>query len=959
MTLDNFRSQKIIWDRANKQIFEKIEANSGDSNGRKLVVQVINQEATENLSGTTLSLGWKSRKGTKGLDAFNVVDASKGIFEIYYTTEMLSNIGNIEASLILIDSNGRIESSAFTISVRPSTIDDESVESENSFTALTEALVKVNDFDAQLAETKTILNGKITKGKAEVTSADLSQDVKEQITGGSVAVVSKNSVVSDNVVDGQITPIKSPYYELTDDSNLFSPYNLIYGMSFNAVGDMFEAANRTIIDYVPVKAGVLYKTSGVRLNRVFNYNGGKENPTLIASFLGVPATFTPTQDGYVRIAIESTDPAVIATFKLAEESKFDATATDYKVRNKILRVSKDNLMKGSVGSDEVANRALDLHHMKFLNQSTNLFDKNNVELGVFINGGGSEVSNSSYFKSHRIDANGDTEWTIKNVRSYEIYNAAGNFVSGQNTGDNAAVRTITIPEDGYFIFSGYVSNLDNVQVNKGDEVLPYEPFYVTFPSLKLSDTQPNSDESGDIIVEKSGRSFVLKSKMENGEVIEIETMRDGSANGTFNFSSTKIGGNAIHSNNTDDIAPIRTFTTVGANHGYANIRKVTMSGHGKTTADLGSQWTDGQTTFVLLKIEGNDLYLAPPYTESSGMVTSTSIDPISNLRHVSGATHTATISIATIAGAQLYPSVKNISVKYLLDGEEITNDGIYQGQKVDIIEQYEILDYKSLIDFAKNNIGTPYQSGNVDGLVRLGNVYKYTKGLKCTTSHSMLALKKFRTGQCGFLQAIQIFLSGHSQVRYIPGITYPGLDFEAGLNLTNLTSNILIKPEHLNNASIPPSHYTDWLIDGSGNKKYGFTMGYIVDKTNSKNSDRVSNTSNYWDLRTTKKSYPIAIENKTLEAGDYLNFMGFRNYLVGEEVGKATNLNVVKDEKDTYLYAQFTAPNTESKNLVDGLGAGIEAIQSANLVSLSDTVDAFGMTLKASTTKAHGIYKIN
>ena len=152
MALDNFRTQKIIWDRANKKIFESIEANAGDSNGRKLVVQIINQEVTESLSGTTLSLGWKSREGAKGLDAFDVVDASKGIFEIYYTTEMLSNIGNIEASLILIDSTGRIESSAFTISVRPSMVDDESVESENSFTALTKALVKVNSLETRMSD---------------------------------------------------------------------------------------------------------------------------------------------------------------------------------------------------------------------------------------------------------------------------------------------------------------------------------------------------------------------------------------------------------------------------------------------------------------------------------------------------------------------------------------------------------------------------------------------------------------------------------------------------------------------------------------------------------------------------------------------------------------------------------------------------------------------------------------
>lgn len=174
MALDNFRTQKIIWDKANKKIFEAIEANAGDSNGRKLVVQIINQEVSESLSGTTLSLGWKSRKGAKGLDVFKVVDASKGIFEIYYTTEMLSNIGNLEASLILINSTDRIESSAFTISVRPSTVDDESVESENSFTALTEALVRVNDFSMQLAQTENNIsaleNDKADKIDIETTN---------------------------------------------------------------------------------------------------------------------------------------------------------------------------------------------------------------------------------------------------------------------------------------------------------------------------------------------------------------------------------------------------------------------------------------------------------------------------------------------------------------------------------------------------------------------------------------------------------------------------------------------------------------------------------------------------------------------------------------------------------------------------------------------------------------------
>lgn len=236
--LENFRAQKIIWDRANKKIFEKIEANSGDSNGRKLVVQVINQEATENLSGTTLSLGWKCRNGAKGLDAFDVVDASKGIFEIYYTTEMLSNIGNIEASLILIDSTSRIESSTFTISVRPSTVDDESVESENSFTALTEALVKVNDFDAQLAQKPNKDEVRLNTYQKPINVSEMDTETKQLFTGGAVAVVGYEAVGRENIKPRAVGVDKVDF--LNPKKNLFNGHfvNGMIRVPVNALENM-------------------------------------------------------------------------------------------------------------------------------------------------------------------------------------------------------------------------------------------------------------------------------------------------------------------------------------------------------------------------------------------------------------------------------------------------------------------------------------------------------------------------------------------------------------------------------------------------------------------------------------------------------------------------------------------------------------------------------------------------
>ena len=41
MTLSEFRTKELVWDKATKQIYEPLEANSGDSNGRKLEVQVL------------------------------------------------------------------------------------------------------------------------------------------------------------------------------------------------------------------------------------------------------------------------------------------------------------------------------------------------------------------------------------------------------------------------------------------------------------------------------------------------------------------------------------------------------------------------------------------------------------------------------------------------------------------------------------------------------------------------------------------------------------------------------------------------------------------------------------------------------------------------------------------------------------------------------------------------------
>lgn len=149
--LDNFRETAITWDKANRKVYEPLRVSAGDNKGRKLSIQVVNGGVVENLSGASLSLFWETRdKMHKGLDVFTAVDATKGEFEIYYTTGMLSNEGVLKANLVLVDTSGRVVSEPFTITVFKG-IDDDAIQSSDSFTALTEALIDVSNLEQNYA----------------------------------------------------------------------------------------------------------------------------------------------------------------------------------------------------------------------------------------------------------------------------------------------------------------------------------------------------------------------------------------------------------------------------------------------------------------------------------------------------------------------------------------------------------------------------------------------------------------------------------------------------------------------------------------------------------------------------------------------------------------------------------------------------------------------------------------
>lgn len=249
MALDNFRTIELIWDKANKSIIKTIKTASSDTTGRYLSVKILDGGQEVTLNNATLQLYWEHPNfNTSGTDDFNTVNDG-GLFKMTFSKEMLTNIGELTAHLVLTLPDGRITSDGFTIEVIKGADDGVVVPTNGS------GLVE------QVAN-------KIDKGN--VTLGDLTNEVKLAMTGGSVAIVGENAVGTENVKESAITPSKidSIGGEILNILNLDT---MLTGKAINRVDDkavLMDNANWSVNPTAyPVKQGDV-----VRFNKAFSLN---------------------------------------------------------------------------------------------------------------------------------------------------------------------------------------------------------------------------------------------------------------------------------------------------------------------------------------------------------------------------------------------------------------------------------------------------------------------------------------------------------------------------------------------------------------------------------------------------------------------------------------------------------------------------------------------------------------
>lgn len=132
---------------------------------------------------------------------------------------------------------------------------------------------RLNDFDEHL-ETKANLN-------SVFSMANMGQDVKEALTGGSVAVVGKGAILTENIIPKQITPFTTNFFDIV---NFMDVSSIVFNRNVVNVDGSIKAGSTTMSIIFKVEPNTTYKFKNdiIDLDRG-NVIGAVDNSFIVGS----------------------------------------------------------------------------------------------------------------------------------------------------------------------------------------------------------------------------------------------------------------------------------------------------------------------------------------------------------------------------------------------------------------------------------------------------------------------------------------------------------------------------------------------------------------------------------------------------------------------------------------------------------------------------------------------------
>lgn len=147
-------------DLANKiNMNQSISIKKNDTNSHKFIINIFSNSLGYDLTGTTARIYFEKLDNTKVFLNCTLDDAINGKMSSLLTTQCLSCVGLVACEITIYGTSGEILTSVtFNFDVEDIIRDDTSIQSTSEFTALTNALLTVNQYDARIASNAAALS---------------------------------------------------------------------------------------------------------------------------------------------------------------------------------------------------------------------------------------------------------------------------------------------------------------------------------------------------------------------------------------------------------------------------------------------------------------------------------------------------------------------------------------------------------------------------------------------------------------------------------------------------------------------------------------------------------------------------------------------------------------------------------------------------------------------------------
>ena len=236
-----------------------------------------------------------------------------------------------------------------------------------------------NDIETVNSQLDTIENKKLNKTDI-LSMANMGQDVKEAMTGGSVAIVGRNSVLTETIADKQVNQYKVDF--INEDNNLLRNEGLKFNKSIDSSSGLLVESNGYIsTDFISVVSNTLYTFNFYKLAP--NNPGAiviyyKSNKTIISNQFVTEFNFTTPQNcEYIRISFPNYDIEKINNTFLSK----DTTKTLAKLKNEYL----DENFLNNIFENIYAKKYIEPFNCTFFDKAFNIKDNKQFQKNKTVN----------------------------------------------------------------------------------------------------------------------------------------------------------------------------------------------------------------------------------------------------------------------------------------------------------------------------------------------------------------------------------------------------------------------------------------------------------------------------------------------------------------------------------------------------------------------------------------------